>query len=161
MSLFSNRRGFTLPELMAVVAIIAILSALAVGSYRKSIERTRFTEAKTVAHQVAAARDAYYYDHIGLGTATIPLTFANLPLELKTASGAICSGSSCNVGNFTVYINASGYVRVVDRDGDVGLCVYQEAASTGFVRGERCLALSGRGQDQCLAFGYSEMFPTC
>ena len=57
------KKGFTLTELMAVVVIIGILSALALGSYTKSLERARFSEAITNAHALAAAVDTYYYDH--------------------------------------------------------------------------------------------------
>jgi type IV pilus assembly protein PilA len=43
------QKGFTLIELMIVVAIIAILAAIAVPAYQTYITKTQFTEATTVA----------------------------------------------------------------------------------------------------------------
>ena len=42
-----NKKGFTLIELVAVVLIISILSAIALPGYRRSVERSRVAEAGT------------------------------------------------------------------------------------------------------------------
>ena len=53
-------RGFTLIELMIVVVIIAILSAIALPSYRDSIRKSRRTLAKTALLDLASREEKFY-----------------------------------------------------------------------------------------------------
>ena len=59
----SKKHGFTLAELMAVVAIIAIIASLGLGSYRQAMDKARMREGVTGAHTLAAALDEYFYEH--------------------------------------------------------------------------------------------------
>ena len=53
-------RGFTLVELMAAVAIVAILTALAMPSYKEHVAKSRRSEAMTALLDGAQALERYY-----------------------------------------------------------------------------------------------------
>jgi type IV pilus assembly protein PilE len=56
----AKSRGITLIELMVVVIVVAILSSIAVPSYRQYVMRTHRAEGKTAVMQVAAAQEKFY-----------------------------------------------------------------------------------------------------
>jgi len=55
-----KQKGFTLIELMIVVAIIGIIAAIAYPSYQDSVMRTQRTDAMTTLSRLAAAQERYY-----------------------------------------------------------------------------------------------------
>jgi len=54
-----NRKGFTLIELMIVVAIIAILAAIAIPQYRKFQLKAKAAEGKTNLEAIRVAEESY------------------------------------------------------------------------------------------------------
>ena len=54
------QKGFTLIELMIVVAIIAILAAIAIPQYQNYITKSQFTESQTVADGLKTPIVEYY-----------------------------------------------------------------------------------------------------
>lgn len=140
-----GKRAFTLAELMAVVIIVSIIAGIGFGSYRKAIDRAKFSDGLSGAHTLAAAYDAYYYDH----DYTYPSQISQLAVEL---SGASVSGSGMTTPNF-IYTLGSDAVKAQAVDGDYVIYVYYEP-KTGVAKPDRCEG-SGDGVDFCKSMGYS------
>jgi type IV pilus assembly protein PilA len=58
-----KQQGFTLIELMIVVAIIAILAAIAIPAYRDYLIRTQVSEGATLTGAAKVAVDEYYANY--------------------------------------------------------------------------------------------------
>lgn len=63
-TLKSRQTGFTLLELMIVVAIIGILAAIAVPGYANYVTKTRITEATTALSDMRVEMEQFYQDNL-------------------------------------------------------------------------------------------------
>ena len=107
-----NKLGFTLSELMAVVIIVAILTVLATGYYRKAVEQSRFTELVSITNAVAESVDRYILDKqlAGVASDDIPKpTFQELDISFPS-----CGNSrSCTIkGRYQIVIDAESLKAV-------------------------------------------------
>ena len=93
------QQGFTLIELMIVVAIIGILAAIALPQYQQYTKKARFTEAISVAESYKTAVALCAQD---LGTVTGCSGGSNgVPADRTTATGNVASVATSN-GKVTV-----------------------------------------------------------
>ncbi len=101
-----NQQGFTLIELMIVIAIIAILMSYAIPAYRDYTIRTKLGEGNAMAAAVKmAVGEAYVRNGVlgplNSGTLGIPAAPAvgNCVNTMTTASGVITVAFNCLTGS--------------------------------------------------------------
>lgn len=81
----SGERGFTLMELMIVVAIVAILASIMLPSYQDQVRKSRRADAKAALTELSGFMERFYasngrYDQDGAGNA-VTLPFTQSPKE--------------------------------------------------------------------------------
>jgi prepilin-type N-terminal cleavage/methylation domain-containing protein len=118
-------RGFTLIELMIVVAIVAILTTIAYPNYRDYVIRGQLADATQGLSAVRANMERFYQDnrsYATVGAFTPPCTAANVPygkfniscvsdLTTFTATAAGIGGS--NVDGFTFTVDQANVQKTV------------------------------------------------
>lgn len=120
-----GQAGFTLMELMLVIAIIMILSVIGIGSYTQATVKSRDTQRKNDLSQIAKAlelfnNDVGRYPKVTGGKMTCPL-----------ADG---SEEDCSIAEIYAYIKSvkSSYIKPVPSDSTSGkVYVYVPDASFG------------------------------
>ena len=98
-----NRRGFTLVEIMIVVAIIALLASIAVPNFLRARKRSQASKILEDLRQIDNATDEYAMDNNKTGG--MNPTFTDLKAYLKTGTVLYNTGQDLfgdSYGPFTV-----------------------------------------------------------
>jgi len=109
----STQKGFTLIELMIVIAIIAILAAIAVPAYQTYITKSQFTEAMTVANGIETNVSLYWTQNGACPTLGTTPGFPDAAGDYKgkyVASASIAAGDAATnpTCNIEIKFNDSG-----------------------------------------------------
>jgi len=91
----SMQKGFTLIELMIVVAIIAILAAIAIPAYQNYLIRTQVTEGVTLMDGAKVAITEYYANHAAFPPSNVS---AGLAPALSITGKYVASVTVANAG---------------------------------------------------------------
>jgi len=100
---FRNKKGFTLIELMIVVAIIGILAAIAIPNFLRFQAKSKQSEARELLSSVYTAQVAYFAEqnefgnmtNIGFQPASTPKVYTDIMSEGLSYT---TSGFSCTAG---------------------------------------------------------------
>jgi len=94
-----DERGFTLIELMIVIAIIGILAAIAIPQFSAYRKRSYNSAAQSDVRNIATAQEAYYVDESRYTSALPNLTGATYGYM---QSGNVAAAVSGNADNYTI-----------------------------------------------------------
>ena len=98
-----RHQGFTLIEVMIVVAIVAILAAVAIPSYTEYIQRSRIIESTSTLASMRVKMEQYFQDNRSYVNSCTAGTVAPTPVA-TTFFTYLCS----NLGNSTYLVTATG-----------------------------------------------------
>ncbi|MDL0433418.1 type IV pilin protein [Marinobacter sp. TBZ242] len=134
------QKGFSLIELMIVVAIVGIIAAIAYPSYRDSVVRSQRADATTTVARLAAAQERFYTRS---SPATYAADFRTLLDDTSIATGT--TSISSDEGLYTISLSNPSCSSTVGGSTTVYSCftlTAQPAAGEGQADDEECWNIS-------------------
>ena len=100
----SDRRGFTIIELLVVVVIIGILAAIAIPKFAMTKDKARMASVKSDLRNTMTAEEAYFADYSTFGTLSQIQTNSNYSLSTGNAGTVTpaANGYTATVSNATI-----------------------------------------------------------
>ena len=148
-----GERGFTLMEIMIVIAIVGILTAIALPSYRDYITRGKIPEATSSLADLRVKLEQFYQDRRTYVGACAAATVAPLPANLKYFT------VTCPTLTATTFIvratgNAAqgmgGFLFTVNEQNVQASTITGTAATQGYVSNATCWIIrKGSGANAC------------
>ena len=112
----TNRKGFTLIELMIVIAIIGILAAIAIPQFTAYRDRAYNSAAKSDLRNLTGAQEAYYVE-MGSYALTVSV-LKSTTYGLATTTDVLMGGSANQQGfTFSAYHSTGNQTFVVTGPG--------------------------------------------
>jgi type IV pilus assembly protein PilA len=100
--MLKNKKGFTLIELMIVVAIIGILAAIAIPNFMTYQCKAKQSEAKSILGAIRTAQEAYYAEYSTYAADTAAMNF-----DTKGGGDYAFSITANNATGFTAKANGT------------------------------------------------------
>nr|WP_273232360.1 type IV pilin protein [Pseudomonas kuykendallii] len=120
-----NARGFTLIEMMIVVAIVGILAAIAYPSYQQYVLRSNRTEGQALLNDAAAREERYFAQNNVYVSAAGDLGKLNLPSTTTSGTGSDVTSSALSpTGKYKLTVSK------VDNDGGYTLTATPQGSQT-------------------------------
>ncbi|MBI2291460.1 MAG: prepilin-type N-terminal cleavage/methylation domain-containing protein [Betaproteobacteria bacterium] len=135
--------GFTLTELMIVVVVVAILSAIALPSYRDYVTRGKITEATSNLADMRVKLEQFFQDNRTYIGACVAGTTAPLPTGTKYFTFT-CPAATLTATTFTVTATGvaaqgmSGFLYTVDQANTQATTISAPASTDGWVTSANC-----------------------
>jgi type IV pilus assembly protein PilE len=114
-----KENGFTLIELMIVVAIIGILAAIAYPSYQDQVMKSRRSDAQSLVLDVAARQERFYFDNGSYADKLSALSYSADTIDTPEGYYSVAISAS-SASSFTVTATPQG-AQASDKCGNLSL----------------------------------------
>ncbi len=107
--------GFTLVELLVVMAIISVLATLIVGGFRSSQIRGKDAQRKSDLKQIANAVELFYQDY-GRYPAASGTQISACPYNSSTGGGTACGWGTGEIKDIDGAVTKTIYMKIIPKD---------------------------------------------